>query len=116
MFDIPNGMASRAARRLDGSLMPYGKKLERALHGVFATIAAVWIVLGLLMVVIRCSGPADAADLRLVIEEDQESGSFIYKTIDRRTGEVVLQLPRTDVLRMREDRSYSAGSVIRASA
>jgi spore germination cell wall hydrolase CwlJ-like protein len=44
--------------------MPYGKKLERALHGVFATIAAVWIVLGLLMVVIRCSGPADAADLR----------------------------------------------------
>jgi len=59
---------------------------------------------------------SDLADLRLVIEEDQESGSFIYKTIDRRTGEVVLQLPRTEVLRMREDRSYSAGSVIRASA
>jgi flagellar protein FlaG len=59
---------------------------------------------------------SEIADLRLVIEEDQESGSFIYKTIDRRTGEVVLQLPRTEVLRMREDRSYSAGSVIRASA
>jgi flagellar protein FlaG len=59
---------------------------------------------------------SEAADLRLVIEEDQESGGFIYKTIDRRTGEVVLQLPRTDVLRMREDRRYSAGSVIRATA
>ncbi len=59
---------------------------------------------------------SDAADLRLVIEEDQESGSFVYKTINRVTGEVVLQLPRTEVLRMREERTYSAGSVIRASA
>lgn len=57
-----------------------------------------------------------AADLRLVIEEDQEGNGFIYKTIDRRTGEVVLQLPRADILRMREDRNYAAGSVIRASA
>jgi flagellar protein FlaG len=65
----------------------------------------------------RAKGSAsESADLRLVIEEDAESGGFIYKTVNRRTGEVVLQLPRADILRMREDRNYSAGSVIRASA
>ena len=57
-------------------------------------------------------GP-DPVDVRLVIEVDQASGSFIYKTIDRRTGEVVLQLPRAEVLKMREGPQYEAGSVIR---
>ena len=28
----------------------------------------------------------DSADLRLVIEDDKAAGSFVYKTIDRRTG------------------------------
>jgi len=44
--------------------MPYGKKLERALHIVFAALAAVWILFGVLLVVIRCSAPAAAAELR----------------------------------------------------
>jgi flagellar protein FlaG len=56
--------------------------------------------------------PAPEADLRLVIEE--RNGTFVYKTIDRRTGEVVLQLPREDVVRMREEEGYSAGDVISA--
>ena len=58
----------------------------------------------------------DAADLRLVIEEDQAAGTYVYKTIDRRTGEVVKQLPREEVLRMREDRTYRRGAVIDAKA
>lgn len=57
----------------------------------------------------------DAADLRLVIEEDRASGLFIYKTIDRRTGDVVLQLPREEVVRMHEAENYEAGNLIKAS-
>jgi len=60
-------------------------------------------------------GP-DPVDTRLVIEMDQASGSFIYKTIDRRTGEVVLQLPRDQLLKMRDGAEYEAGAVIRTEA
>jgi flagellar protein FlaG len=56
-----------------------------------------------------------SSDLRLIIEEDQASGAFVYKTIDRRTGEVVAQFPRDQVLRLREVEDYSAGDVIRSS-
>lgn len=54
------------------------------------------------------------ADLRLVIEEDQGSGTFIYKTLDRRTGEVVKQLPREEVMRLKETPDYEPGDVIDA--
>ena len=54
----------------------------------------------------------DQADLRLTIEEDA-NGAFVYKTIDRRTGEVVVQLPREQLLRRREEADYQAGEVIR---
>ena len=62
-------------------------------------------------------GPGqDAADLRLVIEDDKAAGSFVYKTIDRRTGKVVQQYPREEVLRLREASDYTAGAVIKAQA
>jgi len=62
-------------------------------------------------------GPkADAAhqnaDLRLVIEEDEHSGSIVYKTLDRRTGEVVRQLPREEVLRLKDDPTYDRGAIV----
>jgi flagellar protein FlaG len=50
------------------------------------------------------------AEFRLVIEEDP-SGSFVYKTLDRRTGEVVSQFPREDILRLRNAEDYSPGKV-----
>lgn len=50
------------------------------------------------------------AEFRLVIEEDSR-GSFIYKTLDRRTGEVVSQFPREDILRLRNAEDYSPGKV-----
>lgn len=56
----------------------------------------------------------DVADLRLVIEEDHASGLYIYKTIDRRTGDVVLQLPREEVVRMYASHNYAAGAIIKA--
>ena len=56
----------------------------------------------------------DPADLRLVIEDDQAVGSYVYKTIDRRTGQIVQQYPREQVLRLREASDYTAGTVIKA--
>jgi flagellar protein FlaG len=58
----------------------------------------------------------DPADLRLVIEEDEASGSYVYKTVDRMTGQVVFQLPREQLLRLRDNPIYEAGDVIRAKA
>ena len=59
---------------------------------------------------------ADPADLRLVIEDDQAAGCFVYKTIDWRTGEVVQQIPREQILKMREEPAYLAGDVIKTKA
>ena len=58
----------------------------------------------------------DQADLRLVIEEGADPGRFIYTVIDRRTGKVISQLPREEVLRMREQETYAAGTVFDGKA
>ncbi|MBN8529953.1 MAG: flagellar protein FlaG [Caulobacterales bacterium] len=57
-----------------------------------------------------------AARYRLVIEEGPQKGSFVYKTLDRITGEVVRQLPREDVVRMMDEGRYSTGTVVDTSA
>lgn len=54
----------------------------------------------------------DIARYRLVIEEGPQAGSFIYKTMDRITGEVIRQFPREQVIRMMQSKTYDAGSVI----
>jgi flagellar protein FlaG len=59
-------------------------------------------------------GALDQADLRLVIEE--QAGTYVYKTIDRRTGDVVAQYPREDILKLREEIDYASGDVISAKA
>ena len=41
----------------------------------------------------RAAPSQDPADLRLVIEEDKASGSYVYKTVNRRTGEVHPAVP-----------------------
>ncbi len=58
--------------------------------------------------------PHQNADLRLIIEEDQVSGTFVYKTLDRRTGEIVKQLPREEVVRLKDTAGYEPGDVIDA--
>lgn len=58
---------------------------------------------------------ADAERLaryRLVIEQGPRAGSFVYKTLDRETGEVVRQLPSEEVLKLRQRDDYGAGTVI----
>jgi len=59
-------------------------------------------------------GEPDPADLRLVIEDDEVTGTYVYKTIDRRTGKVVQQYPREQILKLREASDYTAGAVIKA--
>jgi len=56
------------------------------------------------------------ARYRLVIEEGPTRGTFIYKSVDRITGEVVRQLPREEVVRMAQSDKYDAGSVIDTKA
>jgi flagellar protein FlaG len=60
--------------------------------------------------------PFDQGQFRLIIEEDSASGAFVYKTLNRNTGEIVLQFPRDEVLKLREQANYEAGSVIRTTA
>lgn len=64
----------------------------------------------------RQEAPRQNADLRLIIEEDQASGTFIYKTLDRRTGEIVKQFPREQVIRLKDTASYAPGDVIDAQS
>jgi flagellar protein FlaG len=64
----------------------------------------------------RIAQSQDPADMRLVIEEDKASGSYVYKTVNRLTGEVVQQLPREQVLQLKEQVDYVAGNVVRTKA
>lgn len=58
----------------------------------------------------------DPVSMRLVIEMDKASGAYIYKTINRLTGEVVSQLPRAELLKLKDQRQYQAGAVIQTKA
>jgi flagellar protein FlaG len=58
----------------------------------------------------------DPADMRLVIEEDKATNSYVYKTVNRLTGEVIQQLPRDQVLKLHEQLDYEAGAVVRTKA
>lgn len=58
----------------------------------------------------------NSADLRLVIEDDKAAGSYVYVTINPVTGEVVSQIPREQLLKMREDPGYRPGSIVNQSS
>ena len=61
------------------------------------------------------AGP-QPADLRLVIEQDGDSGEYVYKTVDRRTGETLQQFPREQILKLREEANYASGDVFDGQA
>lgn len=61
------------------------------------------------------SKPAPVADLRLVIEE-VGTGRFVYKTVDRQTGEVISQLPREELVKLAADEDYQAGQIVSSRA
>lgn len=53
----------------------------------------------------------DAGRYRLTIE--RESTGYVYKTLDRVTGEVVHQFPREEVLKLRQSPAYDVGKIIK---
>lgn len=57
-----------------------------------------------------------AGDFRLIIDRDEATGSYIYTTIDRRTGKVVQRLPREALLQIGADQQYATGRLISAKA
>ena len=65
----------------------------------------------------RASQEAErAARYKLVIEQGAQKGVFIYKVLDRETGEVLRQLPREEVIRLKDQTNYAAGAVINTTA
>ena len=58
------------------------------------------------------AGP-DPADVRLVIEEGKVSGSYVYKTINRVTGEILRQFPREEILKLQSGDEYKSGTIVR---
>lgn len=58
----------------------------------------------------------DHSTQRLIIEMDPASGSYVYTTIDWVTGQILQQLPRANVLRLRASADYTDGSVITTEA
>ncbi|MEH6664264.1 MAG: flagellar protein FlaG [Brevundimonas sp.] len=56
------------------------------------------------------------ARYRLVIEQGAAKGAFIYKILDRETGEVIRQLPREELTKLAARPGYAAGAVIDTEA
>jgi flagellar protein FlaG len=54
---------------------------------------------------------AEPINYRLEIDTDPITGSFIYRTVDRATGETVSQYPSEELVRMRDSGAYKAGTV-----
>jgi len=55
-------------------------------------------------------------ELRLTVDKDPDTGGWVYRAINRYTGEVVSQLPHETVMQMQKSQRYQAGSVIRTEA
>jgi flagellar protein FlaG len=55
----------------------------------------------------------DSSRYRLIIEEGP-GNAYVYKTLDRVTGEVVRQFPREQVLKFMSDPTYDPGQVFGA--
>ena len=60
--------------------------------------------------------PAPGSDLRLLIERDAQGDYYVYKLVDRATGEVVAERPRDQVANLAQGPDYRAGTVISTKA
>jgi uncharacterized FlaG/YvyC family protein len=55
-------------------------------------------------------------DIRLLIEQDEQTGAMTYKLIDRSTGKVISVVSREDLLNMVSDPGYAAGALLNTKA
>jgi flagellar protein FlaG len=60
--------------------------------------------------------PPASPDLRLNIDHDPASGSFVYKFVNPTTGQVIQQIPSEELLKLRAAAEYAAGRVINTKA
>ena len=60
--------------------------------------------------------PAPGSDLRLVIERDAEGAYYVYRLIDRTTGEVVQERRREQMANLAQAPDYRAGTVVSTKA
>jgi len=60
--------------------------------------------------------PLSQSNTHLVIEKDEITGGFVYKSIDRETGEVIKQYPREEVLRAIAIASDAEGLILDTKA
>lgn len=61
---------------------------------------------------VKSQHPALENNARLTIEKDQASGTYIYKTVHRETGEVIKQWPREKMLKAIASYQNIAGLII----
>jgi hypothetical protein len=60
--------------------------------------------------------PAPGSDLRLLIEKDARGDYYVYKLVDRATGEVIAERPRDQVAHLADGPGYRAGAVVNTKA
>lgn len=53
-----------------------------------------------------------ANDVRLIIERAAHAPEYVYKLVDTLTGDVIVELPREQVIKAAESPNYTSGSVI----
>lgn len=53
-----------------------------------------------------------AGETRLVIEQDEQSGDFVYKTVDPLSREVLSQYPTKELLELKGRPAYQPGAVV----
>lgn len=59
------------------------------------------------------SAAATVVNLGLVIEDDKAAGEYVYKTVNRATGQVVSQWPSQQLLQLSVADNYSPGGIFR---
>ena len=65
---------------------------------------------------VEASTTVNPADLRLIIDEVGSPGNYLYTVMDQRTGKILSQFPREQLIRLKEEENYTAGSVFNGKA
>lgn len=60
--------------------------------------------------------PKPKAGHRLVIQQDRDTGEWIYIVTDRDTGAIIARISREEVARLGLKADYTAGALVQATA
>ena len=65
---------------------------------------------------VEASTAVNPEDLRLIIDEVGSTGDYLYTVKDQRTGKILSQLQREQLIRLREQPDYTAGALFNGKA